>query len=99
MNLAKFLQEDNGKLSATRLVLLLWVIGLLGVWVAGSIHNIYLGQALVELPTSTITLVGILTAGKVVQKYEEKPGVATEPDTTSTATVKGQPAGSTQPAS
>ncbi len=91
MNLSTFLQEDNGKLSATRLVLLVWVIGLLVVWTAGSIHNIYLGDSdatLLELPTSTITLVGILMAGKVVQKYEEKPEAASSGDAAPSTTVK-----------
>jgi len=52
-----------------------WSIGLLGVWVAVNIYSVFTGSThnLMELPSSTITLVGLLMAGKVVQKYEEKP--------------------------
>jgi hypothetical protein len=102
MNLSTFLQEDNGKLSATRLVLLVWVLGLLGVWAAGSLHNIYLGDmgpALLELPPSTITIVGILMAGKVVQKYEEKPGMMPSNTPAPDSVVKKQAEGNAQPAS
>jgi len=102
MNLSSFLQEDNGKFSATRLALLVWSIGLLGVWAAGSIYNVFWGSThnFLELPPSTITLVGLLMAGKVVQKYEEKPTTETPPQgTTPLPTVKEQTKGSTQTAS
>jgi hypothetical protein len=98
MNISEFLQEDNGKRSVTRLVLLLWAIGMLAVWVVGSFHHIYfgLGEGLLELPASTITLLGLLIAGKVVQKHEEQPAV-TVSDTPKTVREKGRTDATVQP--
>ena len=100
MNISKFLQEDNGKPSATRFGLLVWVIGLLVVWATGSIHNIYFAQTpeLLEIPTSAITLVGFLIGAKVVQKYEEQPGAGAADNTTPSPAAKGVTERSAQPA-
>ena len=79
MKILEFLQDGNDKFSSTRLALLLWVIGLLVIWTMSSIHS----EAFLEIPTSTITLVGILVSGKVVQKFgEEKTNLSASGDTT-----------------
>jgi hypothetical protein len=71
MNPAEFLQEDNGGLSSTRLAFLLWVVGVLVVWIVGSLK----AGELQSIDNSIITILGILMGGKVVQKFGEKPDV------------------------
>ena len=68
MKLSTFLEDNNGGFSAMRLALLLWVVGLLVVWLIGSIKG---GGTLQEIPGSVLTLVGILTGGKAVQRFGE----------------------------
>lgn len=54
--LAEFLQDGDGRLSSTRLGLLLWIIGILVVWIITSVtHN-----ALQKIPESVATIVGVL---------------------------------------
>jgi len=89
MNALQFLQEDDGKFSATRLALLLWIVGLLVVWTIGSIHNVSSEGELLEIPFSVITLVGIFVTGKTVQKFgEEKMNSSSSSDTTTITTAK-----------
>jgi hypothetical protein len=64
---ASFLQEDDGKWSATRLALLLWVVGVLMIWGYSSMRA---GQ-MQEVPETVVTVIGILTTGKVVQRFGE----------------------------
>ena len=66
--LLEFLQEDDGSFSATRLAFLLWVVGVLVVWVFESIRL----NALQSLSGDVTTIIGILMTGKVVQKFGEK---------------------------
>lgn len=71
-------QEENGKNSATRVVFVLWGLGVLFVWILVSIGQ----QSLQTLDQSIIYILGILMTGKVGQKYfEESPqaGTATGP--------------------
>ena len=69
MALRQFLQDKKTKeFSATRLAFLLWVIGVLAVWVYASIHAMQL-QA---VPESVVTILGLLATGKVVQRYAEQ---------------------------
>ena len=73
MKFYEFFQEDNGTCSATRLAFLLWVIGVLLVWGIKSIQCP--GLELADIPKSILTILGILAAGKVIQKnFEENPG-------------------------
>lgn len=67
--LQEFLQEDNGAFSSSRLAFLLWVIGVLLVWMMVSFKS----GSLQEIPETVATIIGILMTGKVVQKFGEKP--------------------------
>ena len=67
VSVASFLQEDDGKWSATRLALLLWVVGVLMIWGYSSMRA---GQ-MQEVPETVVTVIGILTTGKVVQRFGE----------------------------
>ena len=60
MKLLEFLQEENGGLSATRLGFLLWVIGVLIVWMINSIVK----QSLLPIDGSVATILGILMMGR-----------------------------------
>ncbi len=75
MSLLEFFQEDNGGLSATRLAFLLWVAGVLTVWIISSLTN----GKLQPIDSSVTTILGILMAGKVVQKFGEKPTQPSSP--------------------
>lgn len=70
MNILQFLQEDNGNFSSTRLAFLLWVIGVLVVWIFISIKS----STLQSINESVLILLGILMTGKVSQKFAEKAG-------------------------
>jgi hypothetical protein len=72
MDLAQFMKEDNGNFSSSRLGFLLWVIGVLAVWVIDSLKCP--SCTLATIPESVITIVGILMGGKVVQKFGENKG-------------------------
>lgn len=67
---AEFLQEDNGGFSSTRLAFLIWVLGVLIVWMYDSIQS----GALQKIDNSVVTLIGVLMTGKVVQKFKEADG-------------------------
>jgi hypothetical protein len=64
----EFLQENNGGFSATRLGFLLWVIGVLVVWMINSLKE----KGLAPIDSSVTAVIGILMTGKVVQKFGEK---------------------------
>ena len=71
-------QEENGKNSATRVVFVLWGLGVLFVWTIVSIGQ----QNLQNLDQSIIYVLGILMTGKVGQKYFEdspEPGTGNGP--------------------
>lgn len=69
MRFSQFFQEDNGNLSSTRLGYLLWTAGTFAMWAYSS----YTHGTLQPLPETVIMGLGILTGGKVVQKFGEKP--------------------------
>lgn len=69
MKILEFLQEDSGDFSASRLAFLLWIVGVLVVWLITSVKS----GSLNEIPDSVATVMGILMTGKVVQKFGEKP--------------------------
>ncbi len=69
MRLLQFLEDKKtGTFSATRLALLLWVVGVFVVWAYASISTMEL-QA---VPDSVVTILGLLVGGKVVQRYGER---------------------------
>lgn len=73
--LSKFLSESNGSLSSLRLLMFVWVLGVFVVWATVSVKV----WAPAELPDSVITVLGLLCAGKVIQKPMEKCGTTLDP--------------------
>ena len=68
MTLADCVREKTtGKLSASRLLLLTWGLGVLLVWAVGSFGT---GE-LLPIPESVVTVLGILVGGKTVQRFGE----------------------------
>lgn len=70
MNLLQFFKDGDGQYSAMRLGFLLWVLGLLGIWGYVCVSK----QAIVAIDPTVLTLLGILTGGKVVQSATENLG-------------------------
>jgi hypothetical protein len=65
----EFLSEANGKFSATRLIMVFWALGTLALW--GYVS--FKATKLSDIPDSVVNVLGIVLAGKVVQKFGEKP--------------------------
>ena len=72
MKFSEFFQDNSGGLSATRLGFLLWVVGVLAVWMYAS----YVKKALQPIDSSVVTVIGILMTGKTVQRFGENPPAA-----------------------
>ena len=69
MRLQQFLEDKKtGQFSATRLAILLWVVG---VFVVGAYASVSTTQ-LQAVPDSVVTILGLLVGGKVVQRYGER---------------------------
>lgn len=66
--LLKFLSEDNGNLSTIRLLTVVWFLIVLMAWV---LLSFYKGEFL-NIPESIITILSLLVAGKVIQKFGEE---------------------------
>lgn len=56
------------ELSATRLVLFLWAVGVLVIWGYASIKS----ATLQDIPQSVVTILGLVMGGKVVQRFGER---------------------------
>lgn len=69
MKILEFLQEDNGALSSTRLLFLIWGVGGFINWIVLSLRS----SAMQNLSWEYIGLLLSLGAVKVVQKFGEKP--------------------------
>ena len=63
----RFLSENNGNPSSTRLVMVLAYVVILGGWITVSIEQ----KAMQPLPTNILELLGLVTVGKVFQKFGE----------------------------
>ncbi len=70
MKLLQLLQEDNGNYSATRFIAILWSVTTLVMWLIACFKT-NPGPTLVEIPSSVLTILGLLFGGKVVQKFGE----------------------------
>jgi hypothetical protein len=77
MKILEFFQEDNGGLSSTRLLFIVWGLGGFIAWVVMSIKSTPL--AFVSLPVEYIGIVLSLGGVKVIQKFGEKPADPTAP--------------------
>lgn len=64
------LSDHADGLSVTRVATLSWCLGALVLWSGMSLHQ---GQ-LVDIPPGVIQVLAILMAGKVIQRFGEKPG-------------------------
>lgn len=64
------LLRDAGhtKASAMRAALLFWVVGVFIAWAIASWH----AKTLQVIPDSVVTVLGLLTGGKAVQRFGEK---------------------------
>lgn len=62
-----FIKEKDGKPSSSRLLILTWGLGTFLVWAFSSIK----GEALQAVPDSVITILGVLIAGKTIQRFGE----------------------------
>ncbi|WP_237152403.1 hypothetical protein [Oryzibacter oryziterrae] len=67
MRFLEFFKDNDGTYSAMRLALLLWVAGVLLAWIYMSIQS----KVLCDIPQNVMTIIGMLTTGKVVQKFGE----------------------------
>jgi hypothetical protein len=69
MNWLKEILEDNsGGTSSSRVLMLVWGIGVFAVWCYASIHT----GGIVPIPESVITVLLGTTAIKAVQRFGEK---------------------------
>lgn len=65
--IGSLVQEKQGKVSTSRVLLLLWGVGLFLVWAFVSIIN----RNITEIPESVVTVIGILSGSKVLQRFGE----------------------------
>ena len=89
--LLEFLQEDNGGLSCTRLISIIWATGVLIAWLVASSHE----GKLVEIHSSVVTLMAIVITGKAVQKFGEQKTDSTDTAAASTGPNAVKPLAST----
>lgn len=61
------IREKKGKVSSSRVLLLVWGVGIFVVWTLVSIIN----RNIAEIPESVVTILGILSGSKVVQRFGE----------------------------
>ena len=67
-NLLGLLSESNTNVSSTRIIMIVWMLGILVVW---SINSLKTG-VMIDIPESLQIVIGILMSAKVVQKPFEK---------------------------
>jgi hypothetical protein len=65
--IGSLVRETKGKVSTSRVLLLLWGVGLFLVWAFVSIIN----RNITEIPESVVTVLGILSGSKVLQRFGE----------------------------
>jgi len=70
MKILQFISEDNGQLSSTRLLFLVWGFTLLGIWAYLSVK----GGAIQPIDVTVVGAFSSLGLVKTVQKFGEKPG-------------------------
>lgn len=64
----EFFEDNSGGLSASRLNLLIWSVGTFVIWAITSVKMV----TLASIPESVIVMLGVVTTGKVVQRFGEK---------------------------
>jgi hypothetical protein len=84
MRLAQIVEDKaDGELSALRVAMLLWVVGVLVAWIVVSMMH----RALQDLPGQVVTVIGVLVTGKTVQRFSERDTVPHSMSTTTTKVV------------
>lgn len=71
MKFLEFFKDGSGSYSATRLGFVIWVFGVLVVWIYLSITNPCDSQ---KIDGTVVTILGILMSGKVVQSFSPNDG-------------------------
>jgi len=66
----QFFQEDNGNLSSTRLLFVLWSVAVLIVWIFSSITSS--PAKLASIPLEVIGIIATFAGAKVGQKFSEE---------------------------
>lgn len=67
-NWSTLLEDNSGGFSAMRLGFLLWLVGVLAVWIFQSVST----QTVVQIDSSVVTIVGLLAGSKAVQRFGEE---------------------------
>lgn len=67
----QFFMDESGKYSSTRLVFLIWSLGLFVVWSIISLKK----KEIASLPLEIILLIGTFMSGKVIQTFREFKGM------------------------
>jgi hypothetical protein len=65
--LSGFIQEESGKPSSSRLLILVWGVGVFGIWAFSSFKN----ASLQSIPESVITILAALVSAKTIQRFGE----------------------------
>lgn len=67
--MTQFFKDANNQWSSMRLALILWTVGTFGIWAGISIAT----MTVQTVPMEVSAIIGVLAAGKAVQKnYEPK---------------------------
>jgi hypothetical protein len=61
------IKDSDGKPSSSRFLILLWGIGVFGIWAYSSLKS----SVLQPIPESVIVTLGVLVAGKTIQRFGE----------------------------
>lgn len=73
VNITSIIEDNTGGISATRVLMLVWGIGVFLIWgfatVMATIHGAYTG---IPIPESVVTILLGVVGGKVVQRPFEK---------------------------
>lgn len=75
--LNEFLSDNSGGLSSNRLAFLAWTLGPFIVWSFLSLMK----MDILSIPDSILGIIGIMTTGKVIQRFGEKTETPTPPPT------------------
>ncbi|WP_183035956.1 hypothetical protein [Cupriavidus sp. UME77] len=68
----KFFKDGYGSFSATRLVFVLWALGVLSAWLYTAFKSPELASKVLD--PSVVTILGILMTGKTVQSFSSNDG-------------------------
>jgi hypothetical protein len=62
-----FMKDKDGKPSSSRLLILMWGLGVFAIWAVSSLKS----STLQSIPDSVITILGVLVGGKTLQRFGE----------------------------